>query len=85
MILLGIAFFMNIVSINLFPPTIEELVDVGWIIFGVGAFVYILSVLTLRRKGVSSIVDSGNIMIYGMPPSGWTHETGSYFMSKPRI
>jgi protein-S-isoprenylcysteine O-methyltransferase Ste14 len=63
MILLGIAFFMNIIAINLFPPTIEELVDVGWIIFGVGAFLYVLSVFTLRRKGVSSIVESG---IYGI-------------------
>jgi len=50
---------MNIIAINLFPPTIEELVDVGWIIFGVGAFLYVLSVFTLRRKGVSSIVESG--------------------------
>jgi protein-S-isoprenylcysteine O-methyltransferase Ste14 len=63
MILLGIAFFLNIVAINLFPPTIKELVDVGWIIFGVGAFFYILSVFTLRRKGVSNIVDSG---VYGI-------------------
>ena len=63
MIILGIAFFLNIVAINLFPPTIKELVDVGWIIFGVGAFFYILSVFTLRRKGVSNIVDSG---VYGV-------------------
>jgi protein-S-isoprenylcysteine O-methyltransferase Ste14 len=63
MILLGIAFFLNIVAINLFPPTIEELVDVGWIVFGVGAFFYVLSVFTLRRKGVSNIVDSG---VYGI-------------------
>lgn len=63
MIILGIAFFLNIVAINLFPPTIEELVDVGWIIFGVGAFFYVLSVFTLRRKGVSNIVDSG---VYGI-------------------
>lgn len=54
---------MNIIAINLFPPTIEELVDVGWIIFGVGVFLYVLSVFTLRRKGVSSIVESG---IYGI-------------------
>ena len=63
MIILGIAFFLNIVAINAFPPTIEELVDVGWIIFGVGAFFYVLSVFTLRRKGVSNIVDSG---VYGI-------------------
>jgi protein-S-isoprenylcysteine O-methyltransferase Ste14 len=63
MIILGIAFFLNIVAINLFPPTIKELVDVGWIIFGVGAFFYVLSVFTLRRKGVSNIVDSG---VYGI-------------------
>ncbi len=63
MILLGIAFFLNIIAINLFPPAIGELVNVGWIIFGVGAFFYILSVFTLRRKGVSKIVDSG---VYGI-------------------
>ena len=63
MIILGIAFFLNIIAINLFPPTIEELVVVGWIIFGVGALFYVLSVFTLRRKGVSNIVESG---IYGI-------------------
>lgn len=63
MIILGIAFFLNIVAINLFPPNIEELAVVGWIIFGVGAFFCVLSVLALRKRGVSSIVDSG---IYGI-------------------
>ena len=63
MIFLGIAFCLNIVAINLFPPNIEELAVVGWIIFGVGAFLYVLSVLALRKRGVSNIVDSG---IYGI-------------------
>ncbi len=63
MIILGITFFLNIIAINLFPPTAEELIVVGWIIFAIGAFFYILSVFTLIRKGTSSVVDSG---IYGI-------------------
>ena len=63
MIILGITFFLNIIAINLFLPTIEELVVVGYTILGVGALLYILSVFTLRRKGVSNIVESG---IYGI-------------------
>ena len=63
MIILGIAFFLNIIAINLFLPTIEGLVVVGWTVFGVGAFFYVLSVFTLRRRGVSNIVESG---IYGI-------------------
>jgi protein-S-isoprenylcysteine O-methyltransferase Ste14 len=63
MVILGIAFFLNIIAINLFPLNIEELVVAGYTIFGIGALLYILSVLTLRKKGVSNIVDSG---IYGV-------------------
>jgi protein-S-isoprenylcysteine O-methyltransferase Ste14 len=63
MVILGIAFFLNIIAINLFPANIEELVVVGYGIFGIGAVLYILSVLTLRKKGVGNVVDSG---IYGV-------------------
>jgi len=63
MIILGVTFFLNIIAINLFPSIIEELVAVGYTIFGIGAVFYILSVFTLRRKGVSRIADSG---IYGI-------------------
>ena len=63
MFIIGVAFFLNIIAINLFPSIIEELVAVGYTIFGIGAVFYILSVFTLRRKGVSRIVDSG---IYGI-------------------
>jgi len=63
MIFLGIAFFLNIIAINLFPAFSEELVVVGYTIFGIGAFLYILSVFTLRGKGISKIVDIG---IYGV-------------------
>ena len=63
MIILGIAFFLNIIAINLFPSNIEELVVVGYAIFGIGALFYILSLFTLRGKGISNIVDSG---IYGI-------------------
>jgi len=63
MVILGISFFLNIIVINLYPPTIKELVVVGYTILGIGAFFFILSVLTLRRKGTSNVVDSG---IYGI-------------------
>ena len=63
MVIIGVAFFLNIIAINLFPPIIEELVAVGYTILGIGAVFYVLSVLTLRGKGVSRIVDSG---IYGV-------------------
>ena len=63
MSILGITFFLNIIAINLFPPTIEELVVVGYAILGIGALFFVLSVFTLRRKGTSHIVDSG---IYGV-------------------
>lgn len=63
MFIIGVVFFLNIIAINLFPPNIEELVVTGYTIFGIGASLYILSALTLRKKGVSNIVDSG---IYGI-------------------
>ena len=63
MVILGITFFLNIIAMNLFPPTIKELVVVGYTILGIGALFFILSVFTLRRKGTSNIVDSG---IYGI-------------------
>jgi protein-S-isoprenylcysteine O-methyltransferase Ste14 len=61
--IVGVVFFLNIIAINLFPSGIEELVVVGYVIFGIGAFFYVLSALTLRIKGISNIVDSG---IYGI-------------------
>ena len=63
MSILGITFFLNIIAINLFPPTIGELVVVGYTILGIGALFFVLSVFTLRRKGTSNIVDSG---VYGI-------------------
>ena len=63
MFIIGVVFFLNIIAINLFPSNIRELVVAGYAIFGIGALLYILSVLTLRKKGVSNIVDSG---IYGI-------------------
>jgi len=63
MTIIGVVFFLNIIAIILFPSIIEESVAVGYTILGLGAVFYVLSVLTLRRKGVSRIVDSG---IYGI-------------------
>jgi protein-S-isoprenylcysteine O-methyltransferase Ste14 len=63
MVIVGIAFILNIIFINLFPPIIKELVLVGYIILGIGALFFILSVYTLRRKGTGNVVDTG---IYGV-------------------
>jgi len=63
MSILGITFFLNIIVMNLFPPTIEELVVVGYAILGIGALFFVLSVFTLRRKGTSNVVASG---VYGI-------------------
>jgi len=63
MVILGATFFLNIIIMNLFPPTVEKLVVVGYIILGIGALFFILSVFTLCKKGTSHVVDSG---IYGI-------------------
>jgi len=63
MIILGIAFFTDIVAINMFSPTVGELALIGWMVFGIGALFYAMSVWTLRRKGVDKIIDTG---IYGI-------------------
>jgi len=63
MVILGATFFFNMIIMNLFPPTVEKLVVVGYIILGIGALFFILSVFTLRKKGTSHVVDSG---IYGI-------------------
>ena len=67
MVILGITFFLNIIMMNLFPPTIEELVVAGYTILGIGALFFILSVYTLRRKGTSNVVDSGIYSIVRHP------------------
>jgi len=67
MVILGITFFLNIIMMNLFPPTIEELVVAGYTILGIGALFFILSVYTLRRKGTGNVVDSGIYSIVRHP------------------
>ena len=67
MVILGITFFLNIIVMNLFPPTIKELVVAGYTILGIGALFFILSVYTLRRKGTSNVVDSGIYSIVRHP------------------
>lgn len=63
MVVLGIVFLLNIIAMNLFPPTTEELVLVGYLILGIGALFFVLSVFTLRRKSTSNVVSGG---IYGV-------------------
>ena len=63
MVVLGIALLINIIAMNLFPPTLEELVFGGYVVLGGGALFFVLSIFALRRKGTGNIIDSG---IYGV-------------------
>lgn len=65
MITIGLIFFLNILLpvFLLIVPISEELVVVGWILLGIGAIFVILSIVTLRRKSVSSLIDNE---IYGI-------------------
>jgi len=58
-------FFLNLLLPVFLPivPISEELVVVGYILLGIGALLVILSIVMLRIKGVSTLIDSG---IYGI-------------------
>ena len=59
MVIVGIAFVLNIIIMNVFPPAIEELVLAGYIILAIGALFVILSLIALRRMGTSNVIKSG--------------------------
>ena len=59
MIIVGVAFFLNVLVMNIFPPTIEALVLAGYIVLGIGALFVVLSLITLIRKTTSNIITSG--------------------------
>ena len=63
MAVLAISFVFNIAFIGIKPAGVRELVVVGYVILGIGAFLVILSTITLRIKHVSHVIDSG---IYGI-------------------
>jgi len=63
-LVLGTAFLLNMVAVTVsFPPMMEGLMSVGWILFGIGALLYILSAITLRRRDERHVVESG---VYGL-------------------
>jgi protein-S-isoprenylcysteine O-methyltransferase Ste14 len=66
MSIVGIAFFLNMLLLN-FPllnvPVMEELIILGWTLVGIGAFLVLLSVLTLCGKGITNVTNSG---VYGV-------------------
>ena len=63
-LVLGTAFFLNMFAVTVsFPPMIEDLMSAGWILFGIGALLYILSVIILRRRDEGHVVESG---VYGL-------------------
>lgn len=67
MVILGITFFLNIIVMNLYPSIVKELIVVGWVILGIGALFVVFSIVTLRRKGISKIIDSGVYSIVRHP------------------
>ena len=56
-----IIFFLNILFPMFTPitPVWEELVWIGWGLFCLGLVFVILSILTLRRKGTSGVINTG--------------------------
>jgi protein-S-isoprenylcysteine O-methyltransferase Ste14 len=63
LIIIGIVFFLNMILLQFAVPAIEELIVIGWGVLGIGASFVVLSILTLRRKGTSKVIDSG---VYGI-------------------
>jgi protein-S-isoprenylcysteine O-methyltransferase Ste14 len=67
MSIVGIAFFLNILLLSNvvmdIGPASEELVILGWALLLIGASLVVLSVLSLRRYGTSSLNKNG---IYGI-------------------
>lgn len=63
MIIIGIAFFLNMLLLLFAAPAIKELTVIGWIVLGIGALFVVLSMLTLRGKGTSKVTNSG---VYGI-------------------
>jgi protein-S-isoprenylcysteine O-methyltransferase Ste14 len=63
MVILAISFIINMLLINISPSVVKELVVVGYVILGIGVFLFMLSMITLRTKGIRQLIDSG---IYGI-------------------
>ncbi|MFX0196337.1 MAG: methyltransferase family protein [Candidatus Hodarchaeota archaeon] len=69
MSIVGLIFFLNLllpVIISIVPIS-KELVVVGYILLGIGALFVIISIVTLRRKGVSTLFDRGIYVIVRHP------------------
>jgi len=67
MVVIGINFILNVIFLNIFPPKIKGLVVVGYIILGLGGLFVTLSLVTLLRKGVDTVIDSGIFCIIRHP------------------
>ncbi len=65
--IVGVAFFVNMALLSglvvEITSVVEELIIVGWAVLGVGALFVVMSILTLRKKGTTSLVDRG---VYGI-------------------
>ena len=63
MAILGLAFFSNLLAVNLFPPVFEGLLAFGFFLLALGGLLVVLSILTLARQGTGRLIDHG---LYGL-------------------
>ncbi len=65
--IVAVVFFVNMALLSglvvEITSVVEELIIVGWAVFGAGALFVTMSILTLRKKGTASLVDRG---VYGV-------------------
>ncbi len=67
-IIISICLFLNIIFLNLFFLTYKILHIFGYILTGIGAFIYILSAITLHRnKDKESLISNGVYSIIRHP------------------
>ncbi len=59
LIIIGIALFLNIIILNIKPPTNKNLVILGYIILLTGVFLFIISLITLIRNDMNKVIQKG--------------------------
>jgi protein-S-isoprenylcysteine O-methyltransferase Ste14 len=60
--IMTLSFVFNLILFNIKPPAVKKWLVVGCVILAAGALLFIVSIITLRRQGVSRVIDTG---IYG--------------------
>jgi protein-S-isoprenylcysteine O-methyltransferase Ste14 len=67
LVVVAVSFFFNIFMININAIVVKELLLVGYLLLGIGILFFILSVITLKRKGIKRVVDTGVYSIVRHP------------------